>query len=67
MVIMDTLFHSVPAGEPSAETARQIWTRFGDSTPGPLRKYLRETAVEGQISVATRTGLLGWPENLYFR
>ena len=49
MVDLDELYRAVPIGEENAETARQIWKRFGVWTVGGIRPSLNGLVASGRI------------------
>ena len=49
MVDLDELYRAVPIGEVNAETARQIWKRFGVWSAGGIRRHLIGLAASGRV------------------
>jgi hypothetical protein len=49
MIDLDELYRVVPISEENAETARQIWKRFGVWTVGGIRSHLNGLVASGRI------------------
>ena len=49
MVDLDELYRAVPIGEENAETAAQIWKRFGVWSAGGIRLPLKGLVASGRI------------------
>ncbi len=54
MIDLDELCRAVPIGEENAETAAQIWKRFGVWSAGGIRRHLMGLAASGRIVRITR-------------
>jgi hypothetical protein len=54
MIDLDELYRAVPIGEENAETARQIWKRFGVLSASGIRPYLKGLAASGRIVRTTK-------------
>jgi predicted transcriptional regulator len=64
---IEKLLRVVPVGEESAETALQIWQRFGLWAPTTIRYKLNHLAAYGRIKRKSHRAPKGGETYLYYR